>query len=294
MSTVQPRVVNAGGVPMSALFAEADQPRAVVVALHGGGTTSAYFDCPGQPRLSLLRTGAALGYTVIALDRPGYGSSAPYPDAMADPAQRVELAYTAIDRVLGDRARGAGLFVLAHSNGCELALRMAAGNRGADLLGLELAGTGLHYHPAAAEILRTARPDHRPVGLRELLWEPAQLYPADLRGGVTKASTGAAYEAAMVTTWHRDDFPALAGQVRVPVRFSFAEHEKVWQSDRAARAEIGAMFTAARCFTANEQPSAGHNLSLGWTAAAYHLSVLSFVEQCVVASTTTDEDLEAG
>lgn len=294
MSAIRPRVVNAGGVPMSALLAEADQPRAVVVALHGGGTTSAYFDCPGQPRLSLLRTGAALGYTVIALDRPGYGSSGPYPEAMADPVQRVELAYTAVDRILGDRPRGAGLFVLAHSNGCELALRMAADDRGADLLGLELAGTGLHYHSAAADILRTARPDHRPVGLRELLWEPAQLYPADVLGGVTKASPGAPYEAAMVTTWHRDDFPTLAGQVRVPVRFSFAEHEKVWQSDPAARAEIGSMFTAARCFTVNEQPSAGHNLSLGWTAAAYHLSVLSFVEQCVVASTTIDEDLEAG
>ncbi|HEU4360546.1 MAG TPA: alpha/beta hydrolase [Mycobacterium sp.] len=294
MSAPLPRVVNAGGVPMSALLAETEQPRAVIVALHGGGTTSAYFDCPGQPRLSLLRTGPALGYTVIALDRPGYGSSAPYPESMADPGQRVELAYTAIDRILGERPRGAGLFVLAHSNGCEMALRMAADGRGDDLLGLELAGTGLHYHAAAHEILRTARPDHRPAGLRELLWEPAQLYPADVRGGITNAATGAPYEAAMVYEWPRYDFPALAGQVRVPVRFSFAEHEKVWQSDPAARAEIGALFTAARCFTVNEQVSAGHNLSLGWTAAAYHLSVLSFVEQCVVTSTATDEDLEAG
>ncbi|HET9874880.1 MAG TPA: alpha/beta fold hydrolase [Mycobacterium sp.] len=298
MSTVQPRVVNAGGVPMSALLAEAEnqneQPRAVLVALHGGGTTSAYFDCPGRPRLSLLRTGAALGYTVVALDRPGYGSSAPYPDAMTDPGQRVNLAYLAVDRVLGERPRGAGLFVMAHSNGCELALRMAADDRGTDLLGLELAGTGLHYHPAARDVLATARPDHRPAGLRELLWEPTRLYPADVLGGITNASTGAAYEAAMVTDWPRHDFPALAGQARVPVQFSFAEHEKVWQSDSAAQAEIGAMFTAAPSFAVNEQASAGHNLSLGWTATAYHLSVFSFVEQCVVASTATDVDLEAG
>lgn len=293
-TTVVPRVVNADGVPMSALLAEVPSPRAVIVALHGGGTTSAYFDCPGQPRLSLLRTGAALGYTVIALDRPGYGSSAPYPEAITEPQQRVELAYTAIERVLGERPRGAGVFVMAHSNGCELALRMAADHRGTDLLGVELAGTGRHYDPAAADMLRTARPDHRPVGLRQLLWEPARLYPADVLAGITNASTGAPYEAAMVSNWPRHDFPALAAQVRVPVQFSFAEYEKVWQSDTAARAEIAAMFSAAPRFAVNERADAGHNLSLGWAAAAYHLSVLSFAEQCVVASTTTDVDLEAG
>lgn len=292
-TTIQPRVVNAGGVPMSALLAEAAQPRAVVVALHGGGTTSVYFDCPGQPDLSLLRAGSAQGYTVIALDRPGYGSSAPYPAAIAEPEQRVELAHTAIDRVLGERPRGAGLFVMAHSNGCELALRMAAAETGAELLGLELAGTGRHYHPAAADILATARPDHRPAGLRELLWEPAHLYPPDVVGGITKSSSGAPYEAAMVTDWPRRDFPALAGKVRVPVQFSFAEHERVWRSDAAAQAEIAALFTGAPRVVLNEQAGAGHNLSLGWSAAAYHQSVLSFLEQCAVAGTTAEITVEA-
>ena len=64
---------------MSARVAEAAEPRAVVVALHGGAVTSGYFDAPG--RASLLRAGAALGFTVIALDRPGYGSSAPHGEA---------------------------------------------------------------------------------------------------------------------------------------------------------------------------------------------------------------------
>jgi pimeloyl-ACP methyl ester carboxylesterase len=297
MNHVRPRVVNAGGVPMSALLAEAhtqdDEPRAVVLALHGGGTTAAYFDCPGRPRLSLLHTGAVLGFTVIALDRPGYGSSAPYPQAINNPDQRIELAYTAVDRILGERPRGAGLFILAHSNGCELALRMAADARGVELLGVELAGTGRRYQPAARDILATARPDHRPVGLRELLWEPAALYPDEVRGGITNAASGAPYEAAMVTDWPRHDFPALAAQVRAPVQFSFAEHEKVWQSDPAAQDEIAALFAATPRFRVNVQAGAGHNLSLGWSAAAYHLSVLSFVEQCVVASTTTDVTVEA-
>ena len=117
--SVRPRVVIVDGVPMSALVAEPEHadPKAVIVAIHGGGTTAIYFDCPGHPALSLLRAGAAAGFTVVALDRPGYGSSAPYPEAMTRPEQRVDLAYGAVDRVIGQRPRGAGVFVLGHSGG---------------------------------------------------------------------------------------------------------------------------------------------------------------------------------
>lgn len=278
--TVRPRMVSADGVPMSALVAEVPDPHAVVVALHGGGTTSLYFDCPGQPTLSLLRTGATLGYTVIALDRPGYGSSALYPEAMTRPEQRVQLAYQAVDRILGDRSRGAGLFVLGHSNGCELAVRMAAADRGAQLLGLELAGTGLRYRDAARAALGSAGPGQRPTGLRELLWEPASLYPEPVLRGITNASSGAPYEADMVTSWPRRDFASLAAQVRVPVRFTFAEHERVWESGPDAQRAIRGIFTATDSFTSYDQLQAGHNLSLGFSAAEYHRSVFSFVNDC--------------
>jgi pimeloyl-ACP methyl ester carboxylesterase len=284
MSAPRPRVVMVDGIPMSGLMVEAAEPRAVIVALHGGASTAAYFDCPGHPRSSLLRLGAQLGFTTIALDRPGYGSSAPYPDAVERPEQRVALAYGAVDAMLGDRPRGAGLFVVAHSNGCELAVRMATDARvETGLLGLELAGTGLRYQDAALEILRDAGPTRRPPGLRQLLWEPAHLYPPEVLTGITNSSTGAPYEGAMVRDWPARDFPALAAQVRVPVRFSHAEYERVWCSDSEALARIADAFTDAPRFVTAEQATAGHNLSLGLTASAYHLKVLSFVEECVVS-----------
>src|SRR6202142_3402173 len=160
MATIipQPRLVIVDGVPMSALIAEAPDPRALIVAIHGGGTTALYFDCPGHPESSLLQAGGAHGYTVVALDRPGYGSSAPYPQAEAPPEQRGAPPQGAVDRGLGQRPRGAGLFLMAHSGGCELALRMAADNQRTDLLGMELAGTRRDYHPAAREILKTPHP----------------------------------------------------------------------------------------------------------------------------------------
>jgi pimeloyl-ACP methyl ester carboxylesterase len=291
-TAVQPRVVIVDGVPMSALVAEAEDPKAVIVAIHGGGTTAIYFDCPGHPESSFLRAGTAHGFTVVALDRPGYGSSAPYPEAVARPEQRVQLAYAAVDRILGERPRGAGMFLMGHSGGCELTMRMAADTRGSDLLGIELAGTGRHYHPAAREMLKTATRERRPSGLRELLWHPTELYPPEVLGGATVYPGAPAYEDLMVSNWARQDFPALAPAVRVPVHFSIAEYEKVWATHTSAMTEIAAMFSDAPRFVIYHQPGAGHNISLGHTAAAYHATVLAFAEECVVARESPD--LEAG
>jgi pimeloyl-ACP methyl ester carboxylesterase len=293
MSAPRPRVVIVDGVPMSALIAEAPEPKAVIVAIHGGGTTAVYFDCPGHPSYSLLRTGAAAGFTVVALDRPGYGSSAPYPEAVARPEQRVNLAYGAVERILGERPRGAGLFVMGHSGGCELAMRMGADERGANLLGIELAGTGRHWHPAAKELLKTATRERRPAGLRELLWHPERLYPPAVLGGVTVYPGAPPYEDEMVSNWGRRDFPALAPAIRVPVQFSVAGYEKVWQTDDSALTEIAALFSSAPRFKANRQPDAGHNISLGHTALDYHAKVFSFAEECVAAARSADEEEEA-
>jgi pimeloyl-ACP methyl ester carboxylesterase len=289
----KPRVVFVDGVPMSGLLAAVDDPRAVVVAFHGGSSTAAYFDCPGHPALSLLRAGTERGYTMVALDRPGYGSSAPYPEAMERPEQRIALVYGAIDKVLGASARGAGLFFVGHSAGCELAVRLAADDRDTNTVGLELAGTGVKYDAAMAEIMRSMTATGRPAGLRDLLWQPADLYPPDVLSGMTNSSTGARYEVGMTKNWPRQDFPELAARVRVPVQFSVAEHERVWRSDPDTLARIAAMFTASPRLTVNHQPATGHNMSLSVNAAHYHERVLSFADECVAAQSDTAEKMEA-
>jgi pimeloyl-ACP methyl ester carboxylesterase len=282
-----PRVVMVDGVPMSALVAESPDPRAVVVALHGGATTSAYFDCPGHPELSLLRSGVTRGYTVIALDRPGYGASAAYPDAMARPEQRVALAFGAIQRIAG----AADLFLLGHSMGCELALHLAV--QRPEVLGVSLAGTGRRYHAGAQQLLKDASPAHRPRGLRELLWEPARLYPSDVIGAGLSAG-GAAYEGDVIKTWSRREFPALAGQTTVPVQFLAGEYENVWESDSEALTDIGAMFTASPRVQTGELADSGHNLSVGLTAPIYHRELLSFADECVADGARTEVEVEAG
>ncbi|GAA2401696.1 alpha/beta hydrolase [Actinomadura vinacea] len=284
---VESRVVDVGGIPMSALFREVERPRAVIVALHGGAARAAYFHVPGLPAQSLLRTGAALGFTVIALDRPGYGASASHADRMTRAERRVYLAYAAVDRLIGSRGRGAGVFVMAHSLGSVLALRMAADERGAGLLGVELAGTGRRHHPRSVEILR-ARLEDRPqsdggrFGLRDLLWTPERLYPEDVVGRAAIVSPTPGYESVEVRTWAQE-FPGVAARVRVPVRYCLGDHELVWDPNPQAMAEMAAMFTASPRVVVDRQAHGPHNLSLARSAAAYHLKVLSFVEECVLA-----------
>ncbi|MGY4712550.1 alpha/beta hydrolase [Mycolicibacterium sp. CBM1] len=281
------RVVPVDGIPMSGLFAEAAAPRAVLVALHGGASSAAYFDCPGHPELSLLRLCAASGFTVIAIDRPGYGASGPYADQMWEPQRRVDLAYRAADAILGARGRGAGMFVVAHSNGCELALRMAVDERGRDLLGIELAGTGLRHYPAAADILRHTTETVRPKGLRELIWAPEELYPSDVPRAVGSAGSPP-QEGEISKHWAHRDFPVLAAQVRSAVRFTAAEYERVWESTPQSLADIAALFSAAPRVVVNLQNDAGHNISLGWSAPQYHSGIMSFFEQCITADATKE------
>ncbi|MGX1811042.1 alpha/beta hydrolase [Nocardia sp. NPDC055321] len=280
-----PVLAEVGGIPVSGLLAATREPRATLVALHGGSTSSIYYDCPGHPELSLLRLGRRLGYTVLALDRPGYGASTPFAADLATPEQRLDLMFGAIDAHLGTRDRGAGILLVGHSAGCEMIMRMAADERGAGLLGVELAGTGRHHPPFAQETLWGPDSDGgtRPPGLGDLLWRPERLYPPDVRYGASIAASGARLESSTVAHWAEHEFPLLAARVPIPVRFTIGDHERVWRSDAEELTAVGAMFRSAPRVVLSHRPNTGHNLSVGYTAAAYHLSLLAFAEECVAA-----------
>ncbi|MEE2058499.1 alpha/beta hydrolase [Rhodococcus artemisiae] len=278
------RVVGVDGVPMSARCVYVEQPRAVVVALHGGATTSRYYDFPGLPELSLLRTGVESGYTVLAIDRPGYGASPDRDRAFDDPQRRVDATFSAVERLLEERSWGAGLFVVGHSAGCDLAVRMAADPRGDGLLGLEIAGTGTDKFEDALRIIEGIRATRNRSTIRDLLWQPEELYPEEVRGGRSLTSAAPHYETAVAVQWPRD-FAQLAPQVRVPVRLSCAEHERVWRTDEEARTVIAGLFSSSPRFVDHTQPASGHNISVGFGAPDYHRSVLAFVEECITEVT---------
>jgi len=68
--------------------------------------------------------------------------------------------------------------------------------------------------------------------------------------------------------------------VPVPVQYTLGDQERVWRAGPATLTSIASLFTASPRVGTDEQASAGHNLSLGLSATAYHLKVLSFAEEC--------------
>ncbi|MFF3619696.1 alpha/beta hydrolase [Streptomyces sp. NPDC002467] len=271
--------LDAGGIRLSAMLCEAQTrdgaPRATVVAVHGAGMSAGYFDGQALPDISLLTLGARLGFTVLAVDRPGYGQSAgPLPEGQGLTEQAATLAAALRDYRSRFRT-GAGVFLLAHSFGGKVALLTAAGHATPDLLGVEVSGCGHRYAPDAPSGAEAARGGRRS-------WGPLSLYPPTTF--VTSGSIIApvpAREQADMGRWPTL-FKDVAGRVRVPVRFTFAEHETWWRHDPEALAELRSRLSAAPRLCVDRQPGAGHNISLGYAARSYHLRCLGFLEDCLL------------
>ncbi|MER7849417.1 alpha/beta fold hydrolase [Kitasatospora sp. NPDC096077] len=272
-------VLDAAGVPVSALVAEPEHrtPKAVILAVHGRGMRAAYFAGPAHPDTSLLTLAADLGYSVLALDRPGHGASAhrlPQGQLIADQAATLHAALTDYARA---HPVGAGVQLLAHSFGGKIALHLAAhwpDDPALPLLGADISGLAQHYAPGAWE-----RPDDLAGGGR-LNWGPLHLYPpGTFHAARTLLTPVPALESRELATWPRR-FTALAARVRVPVRLTLADHEAWWRLDGAHRAALTAAFAPglARLVTAH---GAGHNLSLGHAARPYHLRALAFTDDCL-------------
>lgn len=273
--------LDAAGIPLSALLiepADGRPARATVVALHGGGMSAGYFDGQAHPDVSLLALGARLGCAVLALDRPGYGASAPYLPAGQPLLEQAATVRAALADAR-DRHVTAPLFLLAHSFGGKLALALAADAPSGAFVGLDVSGCG-HRPAASAGLLGRATP---PAGLRRLNWGPLRLYPAG-----TFRESGAVVaplprrEAESAVEWGTQ-FPRLLSRVRVPVRFTFAEHEAWWRHDDADLVDLAAQFPAAPRVLVDRLPAAGHNVSLGSAARAYHLRALAFLDECLDA-----------
>jgi len=283
-------VLRGGSVELSGLLAEPETPpRALVLALHGGGMTAAYFHGRVHPDLSLLRLGRRLGFTVLALDRPGYGrSSARLPQGQLL-GEQADTVYGALDEFAARHATGAGVLVVGHSYGLKLGLFLAAHPRGKELLGLDGSGAAYRYqpalHPGAADTELTADGSvaaYASRSPRELFWGSESLYPpGTFTPGMRPIAPVPELEAYQSALWP-ELLPGVAAEVRVPFQFSVAEHEQWWQVTDADLAEYQALFTAAPHLIVRRQPAAGHNISLGWAARSYHLNALAFAEQCLL------------
>ncbi|WP_219806296.1 alpha/beta fold hydrolase, partial [Streptomyces sp. SM12] len=275
-----------GDVRIGALLAlPTTEPRALVVAIHGRAMSPGYFDGPVDPRGSLLADGAALGYAVLAVERPGYGTSAgslPHGLPLAGQARTLRRALRGLTAAT---AVGAGVLLLGHSDGGKVAIHLAGedwdGRRPGDrLLGLDVNGCGRHYARAALHF-----PDTLAGGASSLNWGPLRLYPR----GTFQASRALmrpvpVREEAETPHWPVE-FPGAAARVRCPVRLTFGEQERWWELGSRELSATAAAFTSAPA-RIDRVAEAGHNLSLGHAARLYHLRALAFLEECLTGRAT--------
>lgn len=270
--------LDVAGRPSSGLLATpVEGPvRALVVAVHGGGVNAHYFHGAAHSDVSLLRLGARLGFSVLAVDRPGYGPhSVLHPGGMrlTDQADRLGeiLAHLRTHQQVG-----AGIFLLAHSFGSKVALLRASAESNEDLLGVDVSGVGHRYagqaHPGGALAPRSRWMYN---------WGGLDLYPpGTFQGSASMISAMPARELEDAASWP-SLFDAVAGRIRVPLRMTFAEHEHWWCHEEETLADLSERLEAVPRLVIERQPGAGHNISLGWSARAYHLRALAFAEECL-------------
>ncbi|WP_079189115.1 alpha/beta hydrolase [Streptomyces kebangsaanensis] len=268
--------LEAGGITLSGLLAQPkSRPRALLVALHGGGMRAGYFHGRADPATSLLSLAASCGYAALALDRPGYGrSAAQLPEGMGL-AEQAECLLAAVTTYRLSRSCDAGVLLVGHSLGGKAALCTAARWTEGGLLGVDVSGIGDRWAVSPQELtMGDGRHPHR------MHWGPLALYPPgtfQLAGALVTSVPER--EAREISRWP-DVYPRVARDVRVPVRFTFAEHERWWRSDPRTVKVMMARLNSPLTRT-EHLADAGHNISLGRTARTYHLRVLVFLEECL-------------
>ncbi|WP_405827052.1 MULTISPECIES: alpha/beta hydrolase [unclassified Streptomyces] len=267
----RPHTLNAAGIPLSGLLAlpAGREVRSTILAIHGRGMRAAYWN-------SFIPLATGLGHAVLALDRPGYGDSA---DLLAEGqslAGQAETLHAALKEHAAAHTIGAGVFLLGHSDGGKVALHTAATDGAVPLLGLDASGVGYHYDPQALHF-----PSTLGGGASKLNWGPLNLYPrGTFQASRTLLAPTPARESAETVRWP-GQYEELAPRIRIPVRLTFAEHEAWWHLDDSTLASMTSLLTAAPRVTLEHLAAAGHNISLGHAATAYHLRVLAFLEDCL-------------
>lgn len=281
-SAARELLTQVGDATLSGLYAEpSDQePRALIVAVHGAGMHAGYFDAVNAPGLSLLDLAARSGYSVWAPDRPGVGASADLPAERITLGGQAELLLEAIDHMASSGAVGSDVFVVGHSYGLKVAWAMAARDTRGRLLGIDGSGAGVADIYRRGTAVDSAQGFPSQDGRKS--WGPAPLYPdrTFLRSMLPTHEMPAVQREEGVR-WF-DDIRCMADRVRVPMRITFAEHERFWPTDEAHLEEIRGLFVNAPYLNIEIEAYGGHNISLGWAARSYHLKTLAFLEWCLL------------
>ncbi|WNV83003.1 alpha/beta hydrolase [Umezawaea sp. Da 62-37] len=255
----------------------------LIITLHGGTYTSAYYDVAGGPLGSFNDVACRAGFAVLSVDRSGYGGSEPLPEEENTFARQADLLDAAIDLVLADRPES-GVVLVGHSIGGMVALEIAARRPRWPLVGVSVTGIGARIPSGGASEALGG------LGLSGVVDLPVEQRDAVMfgpSGSFTEQAREAAHttyaptpfvELVLAPRWARERLASVAGQVLVPVHNALAEHDALWDSSPEALAEFVAVFGGRA--TAELVPGVGHSIDHHVLGATVHLRQLAFAFQC--------------
>ena len=277
--------IHAGDLELSGIFARAVEPtdRPLLVCLHGGSYTSHYFNYQTQRTESLFALAPALGFSILAIDRPGYGAAA---DAPLPFDAQVDVLHAAIADARGKLGgMEPGYLLIGHSIGAMLAMLLAVRHPLDGLVGLDLSGAGLTYRPEARRSLTSfAAMDNPPrtadrVRRRERMFGGPDTYRQEVAAeDLRKAPLSQPAEIREALDWE-DRVHAVAPNIEQPVRFVVADQDALWEAGAAMEQAARRAFQRCGALTVSTQRGAGHCLHLHKVARAISLRTLAFAEE---------------
>ncbi len=282
-------IAGADGAKLSALIRlPTDRPfRGLIVALHGGGYSAGYWDCPVDG-LSLLDLAADLGWATIALDRPGYCASQSLAPERLGLAAQAEIIFDVIESWCAEQGYRGSVALIGHSVGGILALMMAAHSRSARLAAVDVLGVPFRY-PASpgADAVHALEPTDGFVGGLDKAARRALLFGPPGSFDEAVLNYDSLYGRPMPYPELIDGLAAPAiwsdvlPRIGLPAQISLAEHETMQVTGPELAAELRRLLGGNPRARIRIQAGTGHNASLHRIARAYHLNAIAFFEECL-------------
>lgn len=254
----------------------------LIVALHGGSYSSAFFDIPG---FSLLDRAAASGCLAVALDRPGYRTST-LPEGeglLAANAERIDAAVNELwDRYKGEAS---GVVLVGHSIGSAISILVAAREPAWPLRGIAVSGVGLSLPPGGpayqdpdVAAVRISVPDE--VKNTHMFGPPGS-YPEGAKEKAAVANRPVVYREVfeMNTEWcgyARD----VCARVRVPVHYRQGELDGVWAKGHDELQQFARAFTNSPAVDARIVENAAHCIDFHNNGPAFQDGEIAFAIAC--------------
>lgn len=256
----------------------------LVIAIHGGTYTSAYFDVPGA---SLMAQAAACGIPVVAPDRPGYGGSPILPPREGT----IRGQAKALTRALHDAwqqfgAGTRGIVLIGHSIGGAIAATIAGEPEGLPIIGLAISGVCMNT-PAEHKPMWEQLPD---IPIVEIPPEAKAQFmfgsPGSFEAGMPDLSTRVAGAGApkdelvdIVSTWSPNAAEVLA-RIAVPVHYRQAEVDHLWICGQQEVDSFAKALTRAPRVDAAMMRGTGHCIDFHHVGRSLQLQQLAFALQC--------------